>query len=108
MTLDQIEDVAAASLPVRCQYARQVIRGYQRWSGSDLKGAASRYGAGYARQRARAANALHQAGGIILAIEKGLLVTACRACVDDYGNEVYETHSGYAWPHTRAQYRTGA
>ena len=96
MTLQTILTLACASLPNRARYARDVIYGDQRWSGADLRGQARKYGAGYARQRTRARTALFNAGGMILAIDRGRHVTAVRVATDDYGNAVYATPSGVA------------
>lgn len=96
MTLQTILTLACASLPPRARYARDVIEGYQRWSGSDLRGKARKYGAGYARQRTRARTALFAAGGMILAVDRGRHVTAVPVGTDDYGNAVYATPSGTA------------
>ena len=96
MTLQTILSLACASLPSRARYARDVIEGYQRWSGADLKGKARKFGAGYARQRTRARTALFDAGGMILAVDHGRHVTAVPVGTDDYGNAVYATPSGAA------------
>lgn len=89
----------------RAAYADNVLMGRQAWSGADIKGKARRYGGHYAQQRARAATALADSGGLILAIDKGKLVSAAPACVDDYGNAVMSTRQGLAWPNTAAQYK---
>jgi len=80
--IDTILAAAAASL--RGQYARDVVTGRQRWSGSDLKGKAKRYGHTYAVQRAKARAALAAAGGCIIAIDHGLIVSAVRIDADSY------------------------
>lgn len=89
----------------RAEYADDVLVGRQAWSGADLKGKARRYGHRYAEQRRHAAAALVGAGGLILAIDKGKLVSAAPACTDDYGNAVMSTRRGLAWPNTASQYR---
>ena len=80
--LDQILLAAAATL--RGQYARDVVTGAQRWSGSDLRGKAKKYGHTYAWQRAKARAALLRAGGVIIAIDHGLNVSAVRINADAY------------------------
>jgi hypothetical protein len=87
--LDTILAAAAASL--RGQYARDVVTGRQRWSGSDLKGKARKYGYTYARQRAKARAALAAAGGCIIAIDHGLNVSAVAI-----GDDIYLTPRGVA------------
>lgn len=88
-TLQQTIRTAAESL--RGHYARDVVRGIQRWSGADLKGKARRYGASYARQRALARMALHAAGGVIVALRgTGRLCTAVRIGCDDFGTALYD------------------
>jgi len=62
----------------RSEYARSVLRGYQRWSGADLKGKAKKFGASYARQRKIAAKAWTQVGGELIRVEHGLIVSAVR------------------------------
>jgi hypothetical protein len=96
MTLQTILSLACASLPSRARYARDVIEGYQRWSGADLRGKARKFGAGYARQRTRARTALFAAGGMILAINNGRHVTAVPVGTDDYGHAIYATPNGVA------------
>lgn len=93
ITLFRVIDAAAGKLPTRASYARDVLAGYQRWSGADLKGKAARYSAGYAQQRSKAASALHAAGGCVLALRQrhGLRTTAVALCVDDFGSMVYDT-----------------
>lgn len=80
--LNTIISAAAASL--RGQYARDVVTGRQRWSGSDLRGKARKYGHTYARQRRKARAALFAAGGVIIAIDHGLIVSAVRIDADSY------------------------
>ena len=87
--LNEIITAAAASL--RGQYARDVVSGRQRWSGSDLKGKARKYGHTYAHQRAKAHAALRAAGGVIIAIDHGLLVSAVAI-----GDDIYLTVRGVA------------
>ncbi|CAB4139954.1 hypothetical protein UFOVP408_45 [uncultured Caudovirales phage] len=96
MTLESIIHKACAALPVRAQYARDVIEGDQRWSGADLRGKAKKFGAGYARQRNRARTALFAAGGCIVAIDRGLNVTATVVGTDDMGRTIYQTTRGIA------------
>lgn len=82
-------------------YAGSVLRGYQLWSGADLKGKAKRYGAVYAKQRRIAAQALRQASGLVVACEHGKLHTSIPAGMDDYGNALIITRSGVARLHAR-------
>ena len=96
---------AIAALPTRAAYARDVIAGAQRWSGADLQGKAKRYGAGYAKQRRRAYRALDEAGGLVLSVQNGRLVTAVEVGQDDHGNAVYATLRGPAVQHTARQAR---
>jgi hypothetical protein len=96
MTLHNVLSLACASLPTRARYARDVIEGYQRWSGSDLKGKARKFGAGYARQRNRARTALFDAGGMILSVDHGRHVTAVCVGTDDYWQAIYQTPNGTA------------
>ncbi len=96
MSLQTVITLACASLPVRAQYARAVIEGDQRWSGADLRGKARKFGAGYARQRSRARTALFNAGGCIVAIDRGLNVTAVQVGTDDMGRTIYATTHGIA------------
>lgn len=92
-TLSAVIDAASDKLAPRAAYARDVLAGHQRWSGADLKGAAKRFGAGYAQQRAKAAAALHAAGGCVLTLRQrhGLRTTAVALCTDDFGCRVYDT-----------------
>ena len=83
--------LAAAAASLRGQYARDVVTGKQRWSGSDLKGKARKYGHTYYIQRRKARAALFAAGGCIIAIDHGLNVSAVRI---DAGN--YMTARGVA------------
>ena len=76
--------IAAAAASLRGQYARDVVAGRQRWSGSDLRGKARRYGYSYSVQRAKAHAALRAAGGVIIAIDHGLLVSAVQIDADTY------------------------
>jgi hypothetical protein len=84
----------------RAGYAHDVLTGHQAWSGADLRGIARRYGAEYARQRRHAATALAAAGGIIIATERGRLLTAAPQCIDDFGNQVFVTRRGLAMPNS--------
>lgn len=101
--LRSIIESAAATL--RGQYARDVLSGRQAWSGADLQGKALKYSSGYARQRVKAAAALHNAGGTVLRCEHNRLVTAVLVCIDDYGNAVYAVPGGYVRPASRHQCR---
>ena len=76
--------IAAAAASLRGQYARDCITGAQRWSGSDLRGKARKFGHTYARQRAKARAALYRAGGVIIAIDHGLNVSAVAIDADSY------------------------
>lgn len=76
--------IAAAAASLRGQYARDVVTGRQRWSGSDLRGKARKYGASYAVQRAKARAALYRAGGELIAINHGLIVSAVQIGEDTY------------------------
>ena len=88
-------DAACALLSSRQNYAKDVLRGYQLWSGSDLRGKASTYGGSYARQRNAARTAwAHVGGSIVKAKRTGLLMSAVLIGPDDYGNDVYLTHDG--------------
>ena len=99
--------ITAAQRDLRGAYACAVVSGRQLWSGADLQGKAKSYGGGYARQRNKAYTALRRAGGEVLAVDHGKRVTAVRICTDDFGNAVYATTDGLAWPHTRSQYKIG-
>lgn len=95
--MNKLDSVIAAAQELagdRSRYALDVIDGGQRWSGADLKGKAKKYGYSYARQRTRASQCLHAAGGTVVAIENGLLVTAVAIGQDDYGNAIYQTTEG--------------
>jgi len=76
--------IAAAAASLRGQYARDCITGRQRWSGSDLRGKARKYGHTYYIQRAKARAALYRAGGVIIAIDHGLRVSAVQIDADSY------------------------
>jgi hypothetical protein len=76
--------IAAAAASLRGQYARDVVTGQQRWSGSDLKGKARKYGHSYYVQRRKARAALFAAGGVIIAIDHGLNVSAVRIDAENY------------------------
>lgn len=95
---------AAAMLSPRQRYARAVLEGRQSWSGGDLRGAAKNWSS-YARQRAAARAALVKAGGCLLRVEHGRLVSAVRVCTDDFGRVIYATGDGFARPDDRS--RTG-
>ncbi len=98
MELRTVISAALASLSTRARggYTGDVIGGSQRWSGADLRGKAKRFGGSYARQRVRASRALAAAGGCIVAVDHGRLVTAVRAGMDDFGNAIYRTTEGLA------------
>jgi hypothetical protein len=83
--------IAAAAASLRGQYARDVVTGRQRWSGSDLRGKARKYGHTYYVQRRKARAALYRAGGVIIAIDHGLLVSAVQI-----GEDTYATMRGVA------------
>jgi len=76
--------IAAAAASLRGQYARDVVAGRQRWSGSDLRGKARKFGHTYAVQRRKARAALFAAGGCIIAIDHGLNVSAVRIDANSY------------------------
>ena len=76
--------LAAAAASLRGQYARDVVSGRQRWSGGDLRGKARKYGYTYYVQRRKARAALFAAGGAIIAIDHGLLVSAVAIDADSY------------------------
>lgn len=94
---------AVAMLSPRQKYARDVLEGRQTWSGSDLRGRAKKWSAGYARQRAAASDALAKAGGCLIRVENGRLVSAVRACIDDFGRVIYATRDGFARPDERSR-----
>jgi hypothetical protein len=102
--LAEVCDKACGML--RGAYAQDVVTGQQRWSGADLRGKAARYASTYARQRRKAEKALEAAGGEVVAVEHGRLVTGVALCVDDYGNQVYMTAVSLVRPLTRAQCRS--
>ena len=83
--------IAAAAASLRGQYARDVVTGRQRWSGSDLRGKARKYGRSYYIQRAKARAALYRAGGCVIAIDHGLNVSAVAI-----GDDIYLTARGVA------------
>ena len=90
---------ACALLSPRAVYARDVIEGRQAWSGSDLRGKAGQFSSRYAKQRSHARVCLVAVGGSIVPVgQRGKQITAVRLCVDDFGNEVYETLNGLAYP----------
>ena len=76
--------IAAATASLRGQYARDVVTGRQRWSGGDVRGKARKYGYSYSVQRRKARAALFAAGGVIIAIDHGLNVSAVRIDADTY------------------------
>ena len=83
--------IAAAAASLRGQYARDVVSGRQRWSGGDLRGKARKYGRSYYIQRRKARAALFAAGGVIIAIDHGLNVSAVQI-----GDDIYLTARGVA------------
>jgi len=83
--------LTAAAATLRGQYARDVVTGHQRWSGSDLRGKARKYGYSYYVQRRKARAALFAAGGCIIAIDHGLNVSAVAI-----GDDIYLTARGVA------------
>ncbi len=104
MTTIQLTEVCdKACQMLRGAYAQNVVTGQQRWSGADLRGKAKRYGSSYGRQRRKAEKALEAAGGEVVAVEHGRLVTGVALCVDDYGNQIYSTSVALVRPLTRAQ-----
>lgn len=82
-------------------YAAAVLRGDRAWSGADLRGAARKYGQSYADRRRDARRALCAADGVVVAVDRGRLVSAVVAAVDDYGDVVYATSAGLASPRAR-------
>jgi len=82
------------SIPERACYARNVVRGLQNLSGSDLRGRAKFWGASYSHQRRRAIDAWICAGGEEIQVEHGRRVLAVAVCTDDYGRAVYDTGEG--------------
>jgi len=94
--LRAVVNKAIAALNPRAHYAADTIIGRQRWSGSDLQGKAKKYSYGYSVQRAKAGAALRKAGGWVVAVDRGLLVTAVSIGMDDYGNEIFDTTRGIA------------
>lgn len=94
--LTNVIDIALTHLTPRQQYAADVIRGSQLWSGADLKGAAKRWGQKYQKQRDCAMVALRAAGGCVVACDTGRLRTAVYVGMDDYGNPIVQTRKGAA------------
>lgn len=86
------EVVRNACAMLKGEYAKAVVQGKQRWSGADLKGKAKSYGYTYYAQRQKAKRALFEAGGCIIAVEHGLLVTAVKVA-----DGVYETARGLCY-----------
>ena len=99
--LAEVCDKACGML--RGAYAQNVVTGQQRWSGADLRGKAKNYGSTYARQRHKAEKALEAAGGEVVVVEHGRLVTGVALCVDDFGNQIYMTAVSLVRPLTRKQ-----
>lgn len=98
MRLRQIQERAVARLRPRQRYARDVILGQQRWSGSDIRGKARGF-VSYLWQRLDARKAFLSAGGELIALKSGLIVGATQTCTDDFGNVIYETTEGFARPY---------
>ena len=94
--MQRVIEEAGELLNPRAGYARDVLRGWQRWSGADLQGRAKKFGASYAQQRGKAAGALREAGGAIIPVEHGFLVTGVYVGADDFGAAVYHTTVGVA------------
>lgn len=88
----------------RAGYAADVIAGRQNWSGSDLRGKARSYSTGYYHQRGNAYRALREAGGQVIPVRHGRLVSAAYVGVDDFGRKVFETRQGFVVPTTRLGY----
>lgn len=78
MTINQIRKAitTACGNVGKSEYAKDVLYGYQRWSGSDLRGKASTFGARYARMRQRAEIALSKVGGFLVPLHTGKLIAA--------------------------------
>jgi hypothetical protein len=91
-TVDDVVD--AACKLVRGDYARQVICGQRRWSGSDLASGARKWGS-YIEQRRKARNAVESVGGCVIACDDGTLETALMIGMDDYGNAIYDIGNGF-------------
>lgn len=99
-TFESVIEAAIANLHPRARYARDVIRGRQRWSGADLRGLAkTRFGPAYAAQRDNALRALERAGGAVISIAPhGLLITAVpvgEGRYTDARGRVFNAVSGY-------------
>lgn len=104
MTTNKLAEVCdKACGMLRGAYAQNVVTGQQRWSGADLRGKAKNYGSTYARQRRKAEKALEAAGGEVVVVEHGRLVTGVALCVDDFGNQIYMTAVSLVRPLTRKQ-----
>lgn len=85
---------ALGAISERANYTRNVIRGVQNLSGSDLRGAAKTWGGSYHRQRQYAIDVWTWAGGEEVQVEHGRRVLAVAVCIDDYGRAVYDTGEG--------------
>ena len=94
--MQQVIEAAGELLNPRAGYARDVLRGWQRWSGANLQGKAKKYGGSYARQRGKAAEALRMAGGVLVPVEHGFIVTGVYVGADCFGAAVYHTTVGVA------------
>ena len=91
--LQQILDAARESNAVN-DYAMACVCGDRSWSGSDLQGLAKKYGGGYWRARDRARKVVEAAGGCIIPVERGRLVTAALYRTAGDGTKYYQTTAG--------------
>ena len=93
-TLTQTKQTALNLLQAqgsRSDYARDVIRQRQLWSGADLQGNARRWSASYAKQRRAALGAWLDAGGCIVRYCRAH-VSAVIRCTDDMGHAWLDVH----------------
>ena len=90
-------DRALGNISPRAQYQRDVLEGYQYWSGNDLGGKARIWGASYARARESAMSALIAAGGTTVyhRQQNGLKIGALPVLWDDARPVAYQTAEGY-------------
>jgi hypothetical protein len=93
--------VQNACMLLRGEYAKDVVKGYRKWSGAGMAAAARKWG-WYSRKRDEALKALRKAGGDVVAVDYGRLVTSVPLCVDDYGAQVYETAFALVRPVTKS------
>ena len=93
--------VQNACMMLRGEYAKDVVKGYRNWSGAGMTAAARQWG-WYSRKRDEACKALRKAGGEVVSVDYGRLVTAVQLCVDDYGAQVYETAFAFVRPVTKS------